>query len=51
MTHLVLIFGLYGFKPRSKPAKRMIKAHKDLYLAQPWKPKLGVHCKDSREKI
>jgi hypothetical protein len=34
-----------------KPVERMIKAHKDLYLAQPREPKLGVHCKDSREKI
>jgi hypothetical protein len=51
MTHQVLIFGLFRFKPRSKPVKRMIKAHKDLYLAQPRKPKLGMHCKDSREKI
>jgi hypothetical protein len=51
MTHQILIFVLYGFKPRSKPVKRMIKAHKDLYLAQPRKPKLGMHWKDSREKI
>jgi hypothetical protein len=51
MTHRVLIFGLYGFKPRSKPVERMIKAHKGLYLAQPRKPKLGVHSKNLRKKI
>jgi hypothetical protein len=50
MTHWVLIFGLSGLKPRSKPIKGMIKAHKDLYLAQPRKTKLGVHCKDSKRE-
>jgi hypothetical protein len=43
-----IIFGLYGFKPRSKPVKGMIKAHEELYLALPRKMKLGVHCKDSK---
>jgi hypothetical protein len=28
MTHWVLIFGLYGFKLRSKPVERIMKAHK-----------------------
>jgi hypothetical protein len=51
MTHRVLIFGLYGFKPKSKPIERMIKAHKDPYLAWPRKPKLGIHYKALRQKI
>jgi hypothetical protein len=50
MTHRILIFGLYGFKPRSKPVERMIKAHKDLYLARPRKPNLGMYCKDSKRE-
>jgi hypothetical protein len=50
MTHRVLIFGLSGLKPRSKPIEGMIKAHKYLHLAQPRKPKLGVHCKDSKRE-
>jgi hypothetical protein len=50
MTHQVLIFGLCGLKSRSKPAERMIKAHRCICLAQPMKPKLGVHCKNSKEK-
>jgi hypothetical protein len=48
MIHWVPIFGLYGFKPMSKPIEGMIKAHRELYLAHPRKPKLGVHCKDSK---
>jgi hypothetical protein len=28
----------------------MIKAHKDLCLAQPRKVKLGMHCKDLEEE-
>jgi hypothetical protein len=28
MTHRVLIFNIYGFKPRSKPVERVIKAHR-----------------------
>jgi hypothetical protein len=50
MTHRVLIFGLSGHKPRRKPIEGMIKDHKDLYLAEPRKPKLGVHCKDSKRE-
>jgi hypothetical protein len=50
MTHQVLIFSLSGLKPRSKPIEGMIKAHKDLYLEQPRKAKLGMHCKDSKRE-
>jgi hypothetical protein len=37
MTHRVLIFGLCGFKPRSKTDERMIKAHIYIRLAQSMK--------------
>jgi hypothetical protein len=50
MTQRVLIFGLYGFWPRSKPVGEKIKAHRGAQIAQPMKPKLGVHCKNSKEK-
>jgi hypothetical protein len=50
ITHRVLIFGLYSFKPRSKPVARMIKAHGYIRLAQPMKPKLGVHCNDLKRQ-
>jgi hypothetical protein len=50
MTHRVLIFGLCGFKPRSKPVERIIKAHIYIRLAQPMKPKLGVHFKESKRE-
>jgi hypothetical protein len=50
MTHRVLIFGLCGFKPRSKSVERMIKAHRSICLARrPWSRSL-VHCKNSKEK-
>jgi hypothetical protein len=50
MTHRVLIFGLCGFKSTSKPIERMNKAHKYIQLAQSTKPKLSVHCKDSKKE-
>jgi hypothetical protein len=36
MTHRVLIFGLHGFKPRSKPVDRVIKAHSAAHEAEAW---------------
>jgi hypothetical protein len=50
MTQWVLIFGLHGFRPRSKPVEGMMEAHKSAQMVQPTKLKLGVYCKDSKEK-
>jgi hypothetical protein len=44
MTQRVLIFILCGFRPRSKPVEGMVEAHGSAPMAQPMKPKLGVHC-------
>jgi hypothetical protein len=50
MIKRVLIFGLYSFWPRSKLVGGKIKAHRGARMAQPIKPKLGVHYKNSKEK-
>jgi hypothetical protein len=50
MTQRVLIFALCGFRPRSKLVEGMIEAHRGARMAQPMKPKLGVHYKNSKEK-
>jgi hypothetical protein len=50
MTQWILIFGLLGFRPRSKHVKGMMETHSSAQMAQPTKPKLGVYCKDSKEK-
>jgi hypothetical protein len=50
MTQQVLIFVLCGFCPRSKLVEGTIEAHIGAQMAQPMKPKLGVYCKNSKEK-
>jgi hypothetical protein len=36
------------FCSRKKPIREKIEAHEDTLMAQPRKPKLGVHCKESK---